>query len=42
MRSNVIATYSHDDREVRFLIRYTFVTAFLSGATITGVLFTIF
>jgi hypothetical protein len=34
MRNNVIATYTHDDAEVRFLMRWTFATAFLSGATI--------
>lgn len=41
MRNNLIATYSHDDKEVRFLIRYTFITAFLAGLTIGGIIHTI-
>lgn len=36
MRSNVIVTYSHTDNQVRFLIRYTFITAFLAGIVVGG------
>jgi hypothetical protein len=42
MRSNVIATYTHTDSEVRFLMRYTFATAFFSGAAIAGVCMKLF
>jgi hypothetical protein len=34
MRNNVIATYTHDDQEVRFLMRWTFATAFFAGITV--------
>lgn len=33
MRDNVIATYSHDDRQVRSMMRYAALFAFLSGWT---------
>ena len=42
MRSNVITTYTHTDREVRFLMRYTFATAFVSGLMVGAILLNIF
>lgn len=34
MRSNIVASYTHTDSEVRFLMRWTFATAFLSGGIV--------
>jgi hypothetical protein len=33
---DVIATYSHTDGEVRFLMRYTAAVMFLSGIAVGG------
>ena len=34
MRNNIVATYSHTDREVRSLVRSTFALAFLGGIAV--------
>lgn len=38
MRNNVVATYTHTDREVRFLLRYTLVTGLAAGIVIGGLI----
>lgn len=35
---DVIATYSHDDRQVRFLMRYAFASGLAVGIAIAGML----
>lgn len=34
MRDNIVASYSHDDREVRNLVFFTFFFSFVAGVSV--------